>query len=382
MLKFVQRLVAPKPSPIGVSLGTECLRMAQVQRIAGEWRLLAAAEAEVPVEARKDLASRLVFFEDMVKTILSHGEFKGRQAVLGMPAAMMCAQHLRLPKMDLESLRKALPWELRGKMPIDPAHAMMRHIVAGEVYQDKEPSLEVIVMAAPKESIQKCVKAAERAKLDVVGMESDPLAIVHCIGPAFWRKDADPVIGIVDIGAAGTRLMVAQGENVLFARFIAIGGEQIARAVAASLGISEEQAQAMQRASTALRGAEAGGADEAGGGGRAVAVAAPEAGRGDVPGHVALERLVEELELCRRYHDAAFPNRPIERLVFVGGGARQRAWCQYVARRLNIAAQVGDALSQIAKPADQLVVGSVDMRQPQPAWAVALGLSLGKPVRS
>ena len=381
MLKFVQRLVAPKPSPIGVSLGTESLRLAQVQRIGGEWHLLAATEVEVPVAARRDLASRLTFFEDTVKTILSRGEFKGHQAVLGMPAAMMCAQHLRLPKMDLESLRKALPWELRGKMPIDPAHAMMRHIVAGEVYQDKEPSLEVVVMAAPKDSIQKCVKAAERAKLDVVGMESDPLAIVHCIAPAFWRKDADPVIGIVDIGAEGTRLVLVQGENVLFARFIAIGGEKIAKAVAVSLGISEEQAQAMQRASTVFRAADVGG-EEAGGSARAVAVATADAGRGEVPGHAALERLVEELELCRRYHDAAFPNRPIERLVFVGGGARQRVWCQYVARRLNIAAQVGDALAQIAKPADQLTVGPVDMRQPQPAWAVAVGLSLGKPVRS
>ena len=382
MLKFVQRLVAPKPSPIGVSLGTESLRLAQVQRINGEWRLLAAAEAEVPVEARKDLPSRLNFFEDMVKTILSHGEFVGRQAVLGMPAAMMCAQHLRLPKMDLESVRKALPWELRGKMPIDPAHAMMRHIVAGEVYQDKEPSLEVIVMAAPKDSIQKYVKAAERTKLDVVGMESDPLAIVNCIGPAFWVKDADPVIGIVDIGAVGTRVVLVQGQNVLFARFIAIGGDKIAKAVAAALGISEEQAHAMQHVSSALRAGDAGGEEAGGsGGGRVTTEAAAEGGRGELPGHAVLERLVEEMELCRRYHDATFSNRPIERLVFVGGGAKQRAWCQYVARRLNIAAQVGDALTQIAKPADQLVVGSVDMRQPQPAWCVAIGLSLGQPVR-
>lgn len=376
MLKFVQRLVAPKPSPIGVSLGTDFLRLAQVQQVDAEWRLVAAAEAEVPAEARKEAASRLEFFSDMAKTMLSHGGFSGRQVILAMPAAMMCAQHLRLPKMDEESLRKALPWELRGKMPIDPSRAIMRHIVAGEVYQDREPSQEVVVLAAPKDAIQQYVKTAERARLDVVGMESDSLAIVNSVGMSFKGKDAEPVVGLVDIGAAGTRLVIVQGGHVLFARFIAIGGAAIAKGGFSAAAAGDEPTTEI-RAGVAS-GASAG-SGEAGSEGTGVAMA--EMLRVGQDGRASLDRLGEELELCRRYHDAAFPNRPIERLVFVGGGAKQRAWCQQLARRLNIAAQVGDALVRLAKPADVSTVGSVDMRQPQPAWAVAIGLVLGQSPR-
>jgi type IV pilus assembly protein PilM len=306
--------------------------------------------------------------------MVSQGGFSGRQVVLGMPAVMMYAQHLRLPKMDEASLRKALPWELRGKMPIDPSRAMMRHLVAGEVYQDREPSLELIVIAASKDVIKQYVQTAESAKLDVVGMESDSLAMVNCFSGAFKSKDADPVVGLVDLGAAGTRLIIVQGAAVLFVRFIGIGGAEIARGGGSAMRISEEEGAAMQ---DGIGRRAAGGKAESLAGGE-IATMTAELPSEQPAGGTALARLAEELELCRRYHDSAFPNRPIERLVFAGGGAKQRAWCQYLAQRLNIAAQVGDALVRLAKPAEGSTVGPVDFRQSQPAWAVAIGLVLGK----
>src|SRR5690606_14596447 len=53
-----------------------------------------------------------------------------------------------------------------------------------------------------------------------------------------------------------------------------------------------------------------------------------------------LHRLVEELELCRRYYEMTFQGRPVNRLIFVGGEARQKGLCQNLARSLGLAAQV------------------------------------------
>jgi Tfp pilus assembly PilM family ATPase len=90
----------------------------------------------------------------------------------------------------------------------------------------------------------------------------------------------------------------------------------------------------------------------------------------------ALAALVDELELCRRYYEATFPNLPIERIVFVGGGASQRNWCQYIARSLNIAAVVGDPLQRLTRTPGVERVGDLDLRQAAPAWTAAIGLSL------
>ena len=92
-----------------------------------------------------------------------------------------------------------------------------------------------------------------------------------------------------------------------------------------------------------------------------------------------LGKLIEELSLCRRYHEATFPNRPIERLIFVGGEARQKNLCRQIARELGIAAQIGDPLVRMARTTDVGIESGIDRRLPQPGWAVAIGLSMGTP---
>jgi hypothetical protein len=90
-----------------------------------------------------------------------------------------------------------------------------------------------------------------------------------------------------------------------------------------------------------------------------------------------LRRLVEELNMCRRYYESTFPEKPVDRLIFVGGEARQRQLCQQVAREMGLAAQVGDPLVRIGRISEIGIESGIDRRQPQPAWAVAIGLSMG-----
>ena len=91
----------------------------------------------------------------------------------------------------------------------------------------------------------------------------------------------------------------------------------------------------------------------------------------------AARRLVEELDLCRRYYEATFPSKPVDRLIFVGGEARQRALCQQIAAEMGLAAQVGDPLVRMGRISEIGIESGIDRRQPQPGWAVAIGLSMG-----
>jgi Tfp pilus assembly PilM family ATPase len=59
----------------------------------------------------------------------------------------------------------------------------------------------------------------------------------------------------------------------------------------------------------------------------------------------------------------------------VGGQAHNKRLCQSIAQRLNLPAQVGDPLAglQRSSQSQQVLAES----GPCPAWAVAVGLSLG-----
>jgi Tfp pilus assembly PilM family ATPase len=95
--------------------------------------------------------------------------------------------------------------------------------------------------------------------------------------------------------------------------------------------------------------------------------------------------LADEIQRCRRYHESTFPNVTVDRLVFVGGEAHVRSLCQSLARRLGISAQLGDPIVGLChdvsarREVPDLLAAGIDRRRPQPAWAVACGLSLGAP---
>ncbi len=114
MLSFVRSFFRARANPIGVDFGSDSLKLAQVAPAGKEWKLLAAASADVPLHVRRDPAGRQHFFVETTRELLSSGGFSGREAVLALPIASMFLQHLRLPKMDEDALTKAIPWERAG----------------------------------------------------------------------------------------------------------------------------------------------------------------------------------------------------------------------------------------------------------------------------
>jgi type IV pilus assembly protein PilM len=425
MLGFVQNLLSSKANPIGVDFGTDTLRLAQVQRISegakisdDEYKLVAAASADVPSQVRKDPAQRLQFFVETTRDLLAQGNFRGRQAILALPVASMFIQHLRTPKMGEEELKKALPWEARGQLPIDPSHALLRHVVAGDIHHDQEPKSEVILFAAARTFVEQLLAAASKARLDIVGMNVEPKSIIDCFTAIYKRKvDADATSMFVDIGAGSSRAVIAQGRQIFFARSIQTGGDHFNQAAASALHTTFEDAKMLRmqfaitapamnesREKTVVQSEEIPAAEnsfallsatvrpsarEAEGSTNTTAVLespAPAIKTTD-PDQQAriieqsvrdpLNRLIEELNLCRRYHEATFPNKPVDRLIFVGGEARQRSLCAHVAREMGLAAQVGDPLVRMGRISDVGIESGIDRRQPQPNWSVAIGLSIG-----
>lgn len=402
MLGFMQNWFAAKANPIGVDFGSDCLRLAQVQVMDKEHRLIAAACADVPSHVRNDPAQRLQFFIDTTRDLLAQGNFRGREAILALPISSMYIQHLRMPRMDDAETKKALPWEARGKLPFDPNAMILRHVVAGEVYQDSEAKHEVVVMAAAKELVNQLLNSAARAKLDIVGMNVEPKAMVDCFQHIYRRKtDASATSCFVDIGSAASRAVIARGGKILFARIVPIGGNHLNRAVASALHLSVEEAKLLriqlgaktaepedpqtkrnlnetavsEDNSFAVLPQEEQRTDNL-----AVATrqtATPQMEHVEQACREPVSRLVEELDMCRRYYETTFPNAPVDRLIFIGGEARQRVLCQTIAQELGLAAQIGDPLVRMGRVSDVGFESGIDRRQPQPGWAVAIGLSMG-----
>ena len=89
---------ASNANPIGVDFGSDGLRMAQVESVNGEYRLIAAARPMCLTHVRNDPHAKLTFFAETVRELLGQGNFRGRKAILSLPASVMTIQHLRDPQ--------------------------------------------------------------------------------------------------------------------------------------------------------------------------------------------------------------------------------------------------------------------------------------------
>src|SRR5688572_9665388 len=234
---MIRKLFRSKPAPIGVDVGRSAMKLAQVAHEDGKMKLVASATIEVPAAARSSSAGPLELFGREMDRALNANGFRGRQVVLGLPASYMHVDRLRLPTtLNDEQMRQAVAWESIDKLPFHPSKAMLRHLVAGQAYDNDETKSEVIVMAARQELTDRLIQTATKAKLEILSMRPEPLALVdgfhraakseaktNAKTDAKQAKEPARTFAMIDVGHGATRLYIASGACVQFARVIGIG---------------------------------------------------------------------------------------------------------------------------------------------------------------
>ena len=378
-------------NPIAVDIGTDTIKLLQVEPGKdGQHRLVAAVCEVIPDELRSKHADRDNFVGEAIRKAIADG-FRGKQVVTSLPSNNMAVQHLRVGKMSNDELIKALPFEAAGKLPFDAGRAVIRHTIAGEVYQNQEAKQEVIVMAAPRDAVDRHLNVLSIAKLEVVGIHVEQNALIECFSHLFKRKTDENISTLfIDMGAGATHVVIAHGKNMVFAKHIAIGGDLFNKRVAEALKLDIAKAREL-RVHVTHRLAQTprlpagvvaiGGDAETHPLGKQNGTVNTEAASDDHVANVAqaltepVSLLITELQLCLRYYESIFPGRTADRAIFTGGEARHVTLCQSIAQRLGLPATLGDPMARLVK--DAVAKTTVDLRQPQPGWAIAAGLGIG-----
>lgn len=380
-------------SPIAIDFGADALKLLQVIP-SDPPRLVAAATVELPEHARKGPAERRAFYTESLKVLLKSQPFRGRKAICSIPSYQTLVQHFQIPRYENDKTVEQVGVQLRERLNVDPNRMVMRIHSVGSVARDTSKQ-EVICFATSKEAVMAHIECAHRAKLDVVGMQCEPLAIIKSFGHLFTEPGhEDQTTCFIDIGAATTKVTISHGTKMVFAKAIHAAGDHFNRHRASSDGASFTDARQL-RIQEAIDGTEEAHTIVARARGvpRAQSADAGEetAGLRDSGESVwglrmfedetvadTLDCLIDELQIYMRYHQTMYPERAVDKLVFVGGEANHVKNCQSIARALRTKAQLGDPLSRMVKPRRIRGPHSIDAEVSQPGWAVPYGLCLNE----
>jgi len=388
--KLSKRLGGVAP-PIAVDYGAGSLKVLQVA--GGDVLSLARAAAiDVPEELRNDSAKRLQFQIKALPRLVKAAGFRGKRAVCAIPWSSTFCRHVSVPRAEGSALAFSVREAIGMQLGCASDALVLRHVEVGSVSRSGPGQVEVIGIAALRDLVGKLMDSLRDAGLEPVGIHAQPHALLRAVtdlGADAPKEQAEEPVMYLDIGSGGTRVVVAHGSKMTFARSFDFGGRQMDNWLSSRTGCGPSRARQRRIHASSLYGEADPASHEPSEG--ATALADPPSAEQpdhntDVPGKEpnayeridlseAIDTLTDEISMCRRYHQSMFPDRPVRKLVFIGGESRSDALCRHIASALHLPAQIADPLARVARSSTTEAAG-LDLTQPQPGWAVPLGLCL------
>ena len=330
--------------PIGVDVGSRSVKLLQFD--ATRDRVWEAARSDLP-PAKRD--TRIV---EAINRAREGRNFRGREAVFCLGAEELYVQNIRVARATGDELTNIVHIEAASRLPFSSDEAEIRYLEAADVHQGDTIRREVILMASHLPAIERVLSWAEGAGLIPVAIDVEPAALLRCYARQFRRDDDQRRrVMFINVGASTTRLVIAEGPDAMFIKYINVGGRHLDEAVARQLRMSLPEATALRRHNGDRR------ADQRD----------PEVTRSLAESvRPVLDRLANELALCLRYYSVTFRGRPLEQAV-LGGGEASGQLADWLSKHLDLTCRLGEPLRDLEK-------GDLSGRAGQ--WDVAAGLAL------
>jgi type IV pilus assembly protein PilM len=344
--------------PIGLDIGSTAVRAVELAGGGGKPNLLRIAQQPLPPGAVAGGEIRdpgLV--ADAIRELWHMGKFKSRQVVLGVGNQRVVVREVTVPWLEEKELRESLPFQVREFVPIPIEEAILDYQVVEEFELEGRHMVRLMLAAAHKGMVQRMVEAVEAARLQAVGVDLVPFAIVRSAGSngdRLLQEDADlSDEAVVDIGAEVSSICVHSHGHPRFVRMVSWGGRNVTAAIARSLGLADADAEQLKRG---LADADDDSAE------RAHQVA-----------RQVVTSFADDLRSSLDFYRSQNPGASIGHVLLTGGGSKLAGLAEVVNERLAAAVDTGHAFKRVSVPED---LPAQVMAEAEPLLAVAVGLAI------
>ena len=342
---------------VGVDIGSTAVRAAELSMRAVPPKLVRIAQVPLaPGTVANGEVKDPQGVADALRELWHQGKFRSKEVVLGVANQRVVVREVSLPWMTESELRQSLSFLVQEFVPIPVEEAVLDFHILDEFEREGRRMVRILLVAAQKAMVQQLVQAAEAAKLQPVGVDLVPFAIVRSAG----MIDGSGLQGsqggdeaIVDIGADVTSICVHAWGVPRFVRILPTGGRDVTAAVARSLGVGEDEAEQLKR------GAEGSNPHK-----REEAMKA------------ALSRaasFADDIRSSLDFYQSQMPGARVERVLLTGGGSKLQGLGRLLVDRLPSQVSEGHPFHRVSPAINLPDEASAEA---EPLLAVAVGLAL------
>ncbi|HEY4502432.1 MAG TPA: type IV pilus assembly protein PilM [Candidatus Paceibacterota bacterium] len=355
-------------SVIGVDVGSSAIKVVQLRREHGVAKLDTYGEIALGPYANRAIGQAVTLKTDQLVQalvdVMREANVTSKTGGISIPFTSSLVTMIRMPGLPQKQLEKMIPLEARKYIPVPvnevsldwfilpereedtlPEHGEDRAVFK-KTHASAPPQTNILLVAIHNDVLNMYQSIVTKAHLDIDFFEIEIFSSIR----ATVGQTLAPV-GVLDIGAAKTKLYVVEYGIVKMSHLINQGAQDLTLSLSRALSLSVEKAEEQKRLEGLIT-------DD---------VTAIEALR------LPLDRILSEVNRVFLSYERKY-NRNISRVVLTGGGSVLKGLLPLAKEKLETDVVLGDPFAKTDAPAFLEDI----LKQVGPEFSVAVGLALRK----
>lgn len=240
-------LFKPKqPSIVGVDISSTSVKLLELSRSGGNFRVESYAVEPLPSDAVAEKAIQDVeAVGETVRKAVKRAGTKAKLASLAVPGSAVITKVINMPaSLSEDDMEAQIQLEADQYIPYPLDEINLDFEVLGPTEGD-DSTVDVLLSASKSENVEMRVSAVELGGLVTKAVDVEPYTIEHvCQALPHLLPDEgkDRTVAVVDIGATITSLNVVHDLELIYTREQPFGGKQLTDEIMRRYGLSYEEA--------------------------------------------------------------------------------------------------------------------------------------------
>lgn len=350
---------------VGIDIGTSSIKVVELKRENGRAILDTYGALALGQYAEGGHIAQVTNLDaatiaKALKDVLRETNITSTNIVLGIPSVSCIIFILQLPaEIEEKNLPTVIPNEAKKFIPVPLTDVSLDWYIiprredsgiASRVLTESggEAQISVLVVATLNDTLVKYTEVLQKTALPMDSLEIEVFSHIRSV----LTRELYPVL-IIDIGASKTKLTIVEHGIVETFRLVNRGAQDMTLAIAHSLEVSFEKAEAIKKENGL----------------------APSPEHPHVPDVIKTHfaDIFQEANATMLAYEKRY-NKNIGKIIFTGGGAMTRGLLEYAKPSFAAELVIADPFSKVESP----VFLSGVLKTTGPEFSIALGLALKK----
>jgi type IV pilus assembly protein PilM len=345
---------------IGLDIGTSGVRAAELTFGKAGITLEKFGQVALPDGAVRDgEVINPAAVTEAIKELWALTKFSQKKVIVGVANQKVIVRQVDLLWQPMDELRAGLAFQVQDTIPMPVDQALLDFYPLEEFTADNgSQMLRGLLIAASREMVQAQLDAVQGAGLTPTMVDLTAFAVLRSLAETDDLGMGSTMEALVDVGARVTNIVVHEGGIPRFVRILLMGGADVTDALAERTASSPLDAEALKHE---LGMNDTGTEPEQQAAGRVM----------DAAG----QQFVDQVRGSLDYYVASPGARPIERILFTGGGSRLNGLAERLQTATRIKVETGTAFGDLTVGKTGLTPDQLEFVEP--LAAVPVGLALG-----